>query len=57
MATDEQQTTESQEADHLYYVGNKVPRVLRLAWTVFFAFMLFYLIKYAWPSLQEWMSR
>ncbi|MCB0416215.1 MAG: hypothetical protein H6617_03060 [Bdellovibrionaceae bacterium] len=56
MPTEEQQTTESQEADHLRYIGNKVPRVLRLAWTIFFAFMFYYLIKYAWPNLQEWMN-
>jgi len=46
--------SEGQERDHLTYVGNRVPRFLRFAWTVFFLFGIYYLITYMWPDLKVW---
>lgn len=48
---------ESSEKDFLQYRGNKFPRVLRLAWTVFMVFAAIYLIKFLWPDLTQWMNR
>lgn len=48
---------ESSEKDFLQYRGNKVPRVIRLAWTVFILFCAAYVAVYAWPDLKEWLGR
>jgi len=45
------------EKDFLVYSGNKVPRVIRLAWTVLILFCLFYMIAYALPDLKLWLDK
>lgn len=45
------------ETDELRYKGSKVPRLIRLAWTVFTVFALVYLARHMWPDLQEWMRK
>lgn len=47
---------DKQEHDYLNYTGNKVPRVIRLAWTVLIAFSLYYLFSYAVPALMNYMK-
>ena len=44
---------ESQEKDFLRYRSNKIPRVIRFAWTLFVLFATYYLITYFWPNLME----
>ncbi len=48
--------SESQEKDFLRYQGNAVPRVIRLAWTLFIAFCIFYSVNYAWGDLKQWLK-
>lgn len=48
--------SESKERDHLTYVGNVIPRWLRLVWTVFFLFGIYYLASYMWPDLKIWLG-
>ena len=48
---------EPTEKDFLKYTGNKVPRVIRLAWTVLIVFVAMYVIAYALPDLKEWIGR
>jgi hypothetical protein len=45
------------ENDYLRYTGNKLPRFLRLSWTVFFLFAAYYLVKFMWPNLVEWLGK
>lgn len=45
------------ERDYLKYTGNRFPRVLRLAWTLFFIFSLYYLVANLLPDLKEWWAR
>jgi hypothetical protein len=45
------------EKDFLQYTGNKFPRSLRLAWTLFVVFSVFYLVHYMWPDLVIWISK
>jgi len=48
---------ERSEKDFLVYSGNKVPRVLRLVWTVLILFCVFYLVAYAVPDLKAWLEK
>jgi len=47
---------ENKEVDHLKYVGNQIPRFIRLAWTIFLVFGLYYLAAFMWPDLKTWIS-
>lgn len=48
---------ESSEKDFLVYTGNKIPRIIRLAWTVLILFCIYYLAKYSWPDLLAWWDK
>lgn len=48
---------ESSEKDFLVYTGNKIPRIIRFAWTVIILFCGYYLAVYAWPDLKLWMEK
>ncbi len=45
------------ETDQLVYKSNQVPRALRLVWTLFFLFSIFYMMQFAWPDLREWIQK
>lgn len=49
--------SEPQEKDFLVYKGNKIPRAIRLVWTIFFAFAAVYLAAYAWGDLMSWLTK
>lgn len=44
------------ETDYLEYRGSEVPKVIRLAWTVFILFGLYYLAVNLVPDLKHWMK-
>lgn len=52
-----QKETEAQESEFLQYTGNKVPRVIRFAWTVLVLFIAAYCIRYVWPDLVQWIGK
>ena len=35
----------------------KIPLVIKMAWSVLFIWMAFYLITYALPDLMEWIQK
>jgi hypothetical protein len=45
------------EADFYKYQGWKIPRVIRLVWTVLILWGVYYFIKYAIPDLQMWLDK
>jgi len=48
----------NQDPDLSYhrYEGNKIPRLIRLSWTLLVIFAVIYLALYAWPDLREWLK-
>ncbi len=44
------------EKDYLEYKGNTVPRVIRLAWTIFLGFAIYYVIANVLPDLGSWLK-
>lgn len=49
--------SEPSEKDYLVYSGNKVPRVIRFAWTVLIIFIVIYLFQWALPDLKLWIAK
>lgn len=47
----------SSEKDFLVYSGNKIPRIIRLAWSVVFLFGIYYLSVNMWPNLLVWIEK
>lgn len=49
----------TKEVDALVYRGNAVPRFIRLAWTLFIAFAIYYIFFYSdfLKDLESWISR
>lgn len=48
---------ETSEKDFLSYTGNKIPRIIRLAWSVLIAFCVYYMTKFSWPDLKLWLDK
>lgn len=47
----------SQEKDFLTYTGNKIPRVIRMVWTLLLVFCGVYVVLYLLPDLSQWIKR
>ena len=47
---------EPSEKDYLQYRGNKIPRVIRFAWTALALFGVYYIVTYALPDLKVWLA-
>ena len=45
------------EKDFLRYEGSKVPRIIRLAWTIFIVFALLYSARFLTPDLLNWLRK
>jgi hypothetical protein len=45
------------ETDLLRYQGHGVPRFIRFIWTLMIIFGVYYLSRYMWPDLQEWLQK
>jgi hypothetical protein len=50
-------TPEKEERDAFAYEGSKVPWLVVLVWMAFFAWGLYYLVRWIPDSWQEWFSR
>ncbi len=48
---------EPSEKDYLQYRGNHIPRFIRLAWTLLFVFIIYYLAVNAVPDLKIWLHK
>ena len=48
---------EKEERDTFAYEGSKVPWLVIIAWIGFFAWGLYYLVRWIPESWQEWFSR
>lgn len=47
----------SLEKDFLQYTGNKIPRIIRLFWTIFMLFALYYIVDNLVPDLKTWIHK
>lgn len=39
------------------YQGNEIPLAIKIVWTVFFIWLVYYLISYSIPNLAEWLGK
>jgi hypothetical protein len=51
MADVEQTSAEAEQRFH-HYTGNAIPWYVRLIWIVFWAFVIYYSIRYFLPTIQ-----
>jgi hypothetical protein len=47
----------TREVDLLVYKGNKVPKLLKIAWVILILFCIWYLISFMVPDLKVWIQK
>lgn len=52
MMTEPEKTSAEEDHQHHHYTGNTIPWYVRLIWTLFWIFAIYYTVRYVFPDFQ-----